>query len=406
MSQTLPGYEKETTGAPKPGLRGAGRPLPATRTTGQTPVPAAMPAPTAPEPRFRLPSIGGPKRAKLEALVLFTREFSTLITAGVKIGKCFEIMEQQAEDPVLKAALGAILTDILAGTKLATAFERFPEVFPELMVNMVRVAELSGALDQVLLQTADYYEQEQALRSRVKSALIYPCCVLVFAFGTLYFMFTYILPTFKGIFADAHAELPLVTRLLFGFSDFLCSYGLLFPVLAVAAFFGFQAYYRTEVGRLTVDALKLRMPLFGSLNRKIVVARFSRTLSTLLNSGVNILSALEVVSGTTGNSVVSQAIRDSRAMVREGRRVSAVLAASGQFPVMVTHLLEIGEETGQTADMLDKVATFYDREVEQTLKALTSLIEPALIIVLGAIVGFIVSAVMVPMFGLISVIQK
>jgi type IV pilus assembly protein PilC len=279
-------------------------------------------------------------------------------------------------------------------------------VFSKLFVSMVRAAEAGGILDQILDRLATFLEKEQEIVGRIKGAMIYPVCVMVFAVLIVIAMFIFVLPTFKDIFEGSGAQLPLITRMLFWISDVVRNYWFMLPVVPLALFFGTKYYYKTEQGHWNIDRLKLRMPVIGELVQKMAISRFSRTFGTLVNSGVPVLRALEIVSETAGNVVLAKAVEEARSSVREGQRISAPLAASGMFPQMVTQMIDIGEETGRMSEMLIKIAQFYDQEVEVAVKALTSLIEPMLIIFLGGIVGFIVGSIMVPMFGLIEVIQK
>jgi type IV pilus assembly protein PilC len=236
--------------------------------------------------------------------------------------------------------------------------------------------------------------------------MVYPVCVLVFAILMVIAMFIFVLPTFKDIFAGSGAELPLITRMLFFISDIIRGYWYLLPTIPIGTVMAFRAYYKTEQGRWNLDKLKLRIPVIGELVQKMAISRFSRTFGTLVNAGVPVLKSLEIVAETAGNVVIARAVDEARASVREGQRISSPLANSGIFPQMVTQMMDIGEETGRMSEMLIKIATFYDQEVDVAVKALTSLIEPLLIIFLGGIVGFIVGSIMVPMFALINVISK
>jgi type IV pilus assembly protein PilC len=348
--------------------------------------------------------VGG--RVKLQSLVVFSRQFATMVNAGINILKCLDILEAQCKEPVLKSVIGEVRRDVVGGSSLTDALARHPAVFSKLFVSMVRAAEAGGVLDQILDRLATFLEKEQEIRGRIKGAMVYPVSVLVFAILMVVAMFIFVLPTFKQIFSDAGAELPLITKMLFFLSDLLRMLWFLLPTIPIAAVLGFNAYYKTEQGRWNIDSLKLRLPVIGELVQKMAISRFARTLGTLVNSGVPVLRALEIVSETAGNVVIAKAVEEARASVREGQRISAPLAASGMFPQMVTQMIDIGEETGRMSEMLLKISVFYDQEVEVAVKALTSLIEPALIIFLGGIVGFIVGSIMIPMFNLVNVIAK
>lgn len=345
-------------------------------------------------------------RVKLNALVVFSRQFATMVSAGINILKCLDILEAQTKDPVLKPILGEVRKDVVGGSSLTDALAKHPNTFSKLFVSMVRAAEVGGILDTILDRLAIFLEKEQEIIGKIKGAMVYPVCVLVFAMLMVVALFIFVLPTFKSIFADVGTELPLITRLLFIISDAMRQFWYLIPLVPFGIYTFFKYYYRTPGGRWKIDGLKLRLPVFGELVQKMAISRFSRTLGTLVNSGVPVLRALEIVAEASGNVVIQKAVDDARQSVREGQRISAPLAASGQFPQMVTQMMDIGEETGRMSEMLIKVANFYDNEVEVAVKALTSLIEPLLIIMLGGIVGFIVGSIMVPMFTLVNAINK
>jgi len=345
-------------------------------------------------------------RVKLNALVVFSRQFATMVSAGINILKCLDILEAQTKDPVLKPILGEVRKDVVGGSSLTDALARHPATFSKLFVSMVRAAEVGGILDTILDRLATFLEKEQEIIGKIKGAMVYPVAVLVFAMLMVVAMFIFVLPTFKQIFADVDTELPMITQLLFTLSDLLRGYWYLLPTIPMGVYFGFKYYNSTPRGHYHLDSIKLRLPVFGELIQKMAISRFSRTLGTLVNSGVPVLRALEIVAETAGNVVLSRAVEEARNSVREGQRISRPLAASGLFPQMVTQMMDIGEETGRMSDMLIKVATFYDNEVEVAVKALTSLIEPLLIILLGGIVGFIVGSIMVPMFTLVNAINK
>jgi type IV pilus assembly protein PilC len=345
-------------------------------------------------------------RVKLAALVIFSRQFATMVNAGINILKCLDILEAQTKDAALKPVIIEIRKDVVGGASLTEAMAKHPQAFSKLFVSMVRAAEAGGILDLILDRLATFLEKEQEIIGRIKGAMVYPVCVLIFALLMVVAMFIFVLPTFKDIFDGSGAELPLITRLLFLMSDLLRAYWYLLPTVPLGISFGLKQYYKTEQGHWNIDKLKLRIPVVGELVQKMAISRFSRTFGTLVNSGVPVLRALEIVAETAGNVVIARAVDQARASVREGQRISAPLAASGIFPQMVTQMMDIGEETGRMSDMLIKIATFYDNEVDVAVKALTSLIEPLLIIFLGGIVGFIVGSIMVPMFTLINVISK
>jgi type IV pilus assembly protein PilC len=345
-------------------------------------------------------------KVKLNSLVVFSRQFATMIDAGINVLKCLDILENQTKDPVLKTVIGDARRDVVGGASLTEAVQKHPRVFSKLYVSMIKAAEIGGILDQILDRLATFLEREQEIIGKIKGAMIYPCVVLVFAVCMVFALMIFVLPTFKDIFADFGGKLPVITSMMFAVSSAMRNFWYLILMTPVAIFFGFKYYYTLESGRWNLDRLKLKIPVTGELVQKMAISRFSRTLGTLVNSGVPMLRALEIVSETAGNVVIAKAVTDARNCVREGQKISQPLEASGMFPPMVTQMIDIGEETGRMSDMLIKVASFYDQEVEVAVKALTSLIEPALIIFLGGIVGFIVASIMVPMFTMINEINK
>ncbi len=345
-------------------------------------------------------------KVKLASLVIFSRQFATMINAGINLLKCLDILEAQTKDPALKWTIGEVRKDVVGGSSLTEALAKHPRVFSKLYVSMVKAAEVGGILDTILDRLATFLEKEQEITGRIKGAMVYPCVVLVFAVIMVFAMFLFVLPTFKEIFKEFGEELPFVTKALFMLSDFMRAYWFLIPMVPFAIYMGAKWWYTTEKGHFALDRMKLKIPVIGEMVQKMAISRFSRTLGTLVNSGVPMLRALEIVAETAGNVVISQAVDNARASVREGQKISRPLEESGWFPMMVTQMIDVGEETGRMSDMLIKVASFYDQEVDVAVKALTSLIEPVLIIFLGGIVGFIVASIMVPMFTMINAINK
>ncbi|MDO8587694.1 MAG: type II secretion system F family protein [Armatimonadota bacterium] len=351
------------------------------------------------------PKIGRPRKVKLHALVVFSRQFATMIDAGIGIVRCLDILEGQTRDPGLKPVLSAAKRDVKGGLSLTDAFSKHPAVFSRLYVNMVRAAETGGILDQILDRLSGFLESEQEIRAKIKAAMIYPVLVLVFAFLMITALFMFVLPKFREIFLSMNVEMPLATRILFDSSAILRNYWYIPFGLIFGGFFGYRAYSKTPRGRYQIDLLKLKVPVIGELVQKMAVSRFSRTFATLISAGVPMMRSLEIVGETSGNTVISGAVDSARTSIREGQKISQPLAQSGLFPAMVTHMIDVGEETGRLSDMLAKVSDFYDQEVENAVKALTSLIEPVLIVVLGGIVGFIAISIMAPIFKLISSIN-
>ena len=339
---------------------------------------------------------------KLQALVVFSRQFATMIDAGIAIMKCMDILEGQAKDPALKAALTVVRRDVKGGLSLADALAKHTNCFSKLYVNMIRAAELGGILDTILDRLATFLEKEMEIKQKIKSAMMYPIIVLLFSVGMIFALFFFVLPKFKEIFESMNVEMPPMTQALFSMSDLLVRFWYLIPLVGGGAYYGIKRYGMTTVGRLHIDLLKLRAPVVGDLVLKMSVSRFSRTFGTLVASGVPMMRSMEIIGETAGNSVIANAINAARNAIRDGQRISTPLAQSNLFPAMVTHMIDIGEETGRLSEMLVKVSDFYDAEVDAAVKGLTSLIEPMLIVFMGVVVGFIAISVMAPMFKLVS----
>jgi type IV pilus assembly protein PilC len=347
----------------------------------------------------------GKKKIKPKSLVVFSRQFATMIDAGIPILRCLDILQGQCKDPALKMTLELITVDVKGGMTLNEAMAKHPDVFNRLYVNMIKAAELGGILDLILDRLAQFLEYEAEVRGKIKSAMTYPVLVLVFSQIMLFALFTFVLPKFKDIFTGMNAEMPVVTKFLFGIGDFMQAYWWAIILMFVGLFIGMKQWIKTPQGRYRWDFIKLRIPVVGDLTLKMSVARFSRTFGTLINSGVPMMRSLEIVGETLGNLVLAQAIDNTRNSLKEGNKLSVPLTASGLFPTMVTTMIDVGEESGRLPEMLVKVGEFYDQEVEQTVKGLTSMIEPLLIIFLGCVVGFIAISIMVPIFSIVNNIK-
>ncbi len=341
-------------------------------------------------------------KTKLKNIVIFSRQFATMVDAGIPILRCLEILSSQTKDPVLRGASAEICADVKGGLTLNEAMAKHPTVFSKLYVNMIKAAELGGILDTILDRLAGFLEYEMEVKSKIKSAMMYPVLVLVFSMVMLFALFTFVLPRFKEIFAGMNVEIPPVTAFLFSIGDLFQSLWWVFILLGVGGFIGIKMWAKTEKGGYQLDMMKLKVPIVGELVLKMSVARFARTFGTLISSGVPMLRALEIVGETSGNRVLTEAIDGARISIREGQKLSQPLTACGLFPSMVTHMIDIGEESGRLSEMLVKVGDFYDQEVESTVKGLTSMIEPMLIIFLGVVVGFIAISVMTPIFKLVN----
>lgn len=345
------------------------------------------------------------KKVKLAAMVVFSRQFATMIDAGVAIVRCLDILEGQTKDAALRPVIGQCKKDVKGGLSLTDAFSKHPNVFSRLYVNMVKAAETGGILDKILDRLATFLEKEQEIKSKIKSAMIYPILVLSFAVVMVVALLMFVLPKFKDIFIEMNVDMPPTTQFLFTMSAVLQQFWYIFAGVIVGAYFFYRYWSQTETGSMQVDMIKLKIPVVGELVQKMSISRFSRTFATLLASGVPMMRSLEIVSETAGNKVIAKVIDGARSAVREGQKITTPLESSKMFPGMVTQMIDIGEETGRLSEMLAKVADFYDAEVETAVKTLTSLIEPLLIVMMGGLVGFIAVSIMGPIFKLVSSIN-
>ena len=347
------------------------------------------------------------KRVKLADLVVFSRQFATMINAGLPIVRALYVLSEQTENQKLKEVVVQVRKDVEAGLALSEALEKHPKVFSRLYVEMVRAGEIGGMLDEVLLRVADQLEGDQELRRKVKSAMTYPLVVLVLAILAASFMLIFIVPVFARMFEDLGGTLPLPTRVAMGISGILTSiYGVLVYAAMGAAVFGFLRWKNTENGRRVWGRISLRIPAkIGDVIQKVALARFARTLGTLSAAGVPILQAIEITASSSGNWVVENALLKSRDAIREGIPIYKPLEDEPIFPPMVTRMIAVGEETGDIDGMLGKIADFYESEVDATVKALTSIIEPLMIVVVGGIVGGIIIAMYLPMFKIFELVE-
>ncbi|MBX7254989.1 MAG: type II secretion system F family protein [Candidatus Hydrogenedentes bacterium] len=351
----------------------------------------------------------GPRRdarVKPAEILVFTRQLSTIVNAGLPLLQGLEILAEQTEDVRFAGVLREIGADVEGGESFSDALRKHPRVFADLYVSMVRAGEASGNLDNVLLQLADYLESMEELKRRIRAAMTYPVVafsmILLIAAGLI----IWVVPQFAEIFSSFDRALPAPTQLLITISEILRSWKVFVVIaLAIAAVIGIRAYGATPVGRYNLDAIKLRLPVFGKMLRKVAISRFARTLSTLTRSGVAILAALEIVERTAGNEVFARAVRKAGDSVRGGETLAEPLARSGEFPAMVTRMIGVGEKTGALEQMLSKISDFYDSEVKAAVDALTSLIEPLLILMMGIVVGGIVIALFMPILQLSSLVQ-
>jgi len=337
-----------------------------------------------------------------KALAVFTRQFSVMIDAGLPLVQCLQILGEQQDHKGFQRIILQVREDVEAGSSLANALKKHPQAFNELYVNMVAAGEAGGILDTILQRLAVYIEKAARLRSQVRSALIYPAAVIAIAVIVVYVILWKVIPVFASLFVALGAELPLPTRIVVALSKFVGSFWWLILLAVVAAVFGVRRYYATEQGRLVIDKLLLKTPILGMVLRKIAVARFCRTLGTLLSAGVPVLEALDITARTSGNAVIERAIFEVRKQVEEGKTVAEPLRTTNQFPPMVVQMINVGETTGAMDTMLAKIAEFYEEEVDVAVAGMMKLIEPVMIFFLGIVVGGIIISMYLPMFDLIS----
>jgi type IV pilus assembly protein PilC len=329
---------------------------------------------------------------------VFSRQFSALVNAGVAIVRSLSVLAEQCSNPKLKRALLEISSDVQQGVNLSEAMRKHPDCFDNLYVSMVQAGEVGGVLDEVLNRLSKLLEDIARLQNQIKSALAYPVVVGLLAVAIFIGMTVFLIPIFANIFQDLGTELPALTQFMLNVSGFIQGFWWTIPIIIVALGFAYRNYYRTRIGRETIDRFSLKMPLFGDLIQKSAVARFSRTFGALTRSGVPILTALEIVRDTAGNQVIANAVDASRQDIQQGGMISIALQKERVFPAMAIQMISIGEETGELDQMLMKVADFYEDEVEQAVKALTSILEPIMIVVLGGMVGLILLSMYLPMF--------
>jgi len=347
----------------------------------------------------------GRKRVKKVHISRFTRQFATMIGAGLPMVQCLEILASQSDSSEFRKIIDQVRDNVQSGTTLSEALSRHKKVYDDLYVNMVEAGEIGGALDTILIRLAHYREKADALARKVKGALVYPAVVVSVATLVTFIMLRFIVPVFAKMFRGVGAELPAPTQIILGVSQFLQDYMWIFVGVFVMGIVAFRYYYKTEAGQLNVDKWLLKIPLIGIVLRKSAVAKFTRTLGTLLSSGVSILDALEITSKTAGNKVIQKAIQRSVVSIAEGDTITAPLKETGVFPPMVTQMIAVGEKTGGLDDMLNKIAEFYEEEVDAAVAALTSLIEPIIIVLMGIVIGFILVSMYLPMFDIIGKIN-
>jgi len=352
--------------------------------------------------KFKMPGSSG---IKTRDVVIFTRQFATMINAGLPLVQSLNILAQQTENKALQDITKQVVYDVEAGHTLADAFGKQPKAFSGLYVNMVAAGEAGGILDTILLRLATFLEKSDALVRKVKSAMVYPGVIFSVAAIAISVLLIFVIPTFQNMFASVNLELPLPTRVVIGASNFLISFWWAIILAIGLAVFAIRQYYQTADGRKNIDRMMLNAPVLGDLLRKSAVSRFTRTLGTLISSGVAILDGLEITAKTAGNRVIHDAVMQSRQSIAGGETIAAPLASSGVFPPMVISMIAVGEQTGGLDEMLTKIADFYDEEVDVAVGALLSLMEPVMIVVLGVIVGGMVVAMYLPIFDMVNAVQ-
>ena len=344
-------------------------------------------------------------KAKNRDIVIMTRQFATMVNAGLPLVQALEILVAQTDSEPIRKALGAVLHDVESGNTLADALAQHPKVFTELYVNMVSAGESGGILDTIMNRLAEFLEKNEALARKVKAAMIYPAVISVVAIGAIVVLLLFVIPTFQEMFASFDQQLPLPTRIVIAASDFLQHYWWALLAGGIGGSALFRRWVATPMGRLTFDRILLAMPILGTVVLKSSVSRFTRTLGTLMNSGVSILEGLEITAKTSGNRVIHDAIIESRASIAGGETISKPLERAKVFPPMVTQMIAVGEETGDLDGMLSKIADFYDDEVDVAVDGLLKAMEPLMIVILGSIVGGMIVAMYLPIFGVINTIQ-
>ena len=343
-----------------------------------------------------------PQKVSSKRLAIFTRQFSVMLDAGLPLVQCLEILGEQEENRTFRAIIQHVRSDVEQGSSLAEAMRRHPKAFDELFVNMVAAGEAGGILDIILQRLATFLEKITKLKSQVKSALIYPASVITIAIGVVWIILRFVIPTFTQLFAGLGGELPWITRVVVGTSNFI---GRFSPWIIIGGIFVgifLSRWHKTARGRRVIDGLMLKIPIIGMLLRKIAVARFCRTLATLTSSGVPILDGLEITAKTSGNAIIEDAVMAVRKSVEEGKTVSEPLAETKVFPPMVVQMINVGEQTGALDQMLSKIADFYEDEVDTAVAGLMKLIEPLLITFLGVVIGVIVAAMYLPLYSVIT----
>jgi type IV pilus assembly protein PilC len=344
-------------------------------------------------------------KVKDKDLAIFTRQFSVMIDSGLPIAQALNILAEQSDSKALRECTGAIAKEIESGSTLAEAFRKYPKIFGDLFTNLIEAGESGGVLDVVLQRLAGYIEKAAALKSKVKSAMVYPITIISVATLVVFFMMIFIIPTFATMFKDLGQELPLPTKIVIALSDFVVGFWWAIGAGIFGSIVAFKRCYATDQGSMIIDTWALKVPIVGMLIRKVAVARFTRTLGTLISSGVSILEALRITARSAGNRVVEKSVMSARNAVAGGRNLADPLRQAPVFPAMVVHMISVGETTGALDAMLSKIADFYEQEVDDAVGALTSLLEPLMIVFLGVCVGGIVVAMYMPIFKMVTLVK-
>jgi type IV pilus assembly protein PilC len=343
-----------------------------------------------------------PTRVSSKRLAVFTRQFSVMLDAGLPLVQCLEILGEQEDSKTFAAIIEKVRGDVEAGASLAEAMRKHPKAFDELYCSMIAAGEAGGILDIILQRLSTYIEKIVRLKNQIRSALIYPAIVITVAFGVVWVILRFVIPTFEQLFAGVGSEMPWITQVVVGASNIVGDYSLLLIGLLILAAVAISRYHKTHRGRRVIDGLLLKMPVVGMLLRKVAVARFCQTLATLTSSGVPILDGLEITARTSGNAVLEDAIMAVRKSVEEGKTLSEPLAETKVFPPMVVQMIHVGEQTGALDQMLSKIAEFYEEEVDTAVAGLTKMIEPILIAFLGVVIGTIVTAMYLPLYSFLT----
>ena len=352
-----------------------------------------------------LPLVRGARKIRMKELSIFTRQISAMLSAGMPLVQTLSAMEQQTDDKNFKGVISGIRSRVEGGAMYSESLAFYPTIFDDLYISMMRAGEVGGILPDTCSRVALFLESSNKLRAKVKSSMMYPTVVIVVSLLLSSALVMFVLPVFVDMFADFGAKLPGLTQALLDLSHLLTKYWYIFGIVIAAAIYGFKYYYKTDRGQYCIDELMLRFPIIGELATKIAVSRFASTFSQLLHSGVQIIESLEIVGLATGNRVIGDSLFDARKVIEEGQPLSTALEANKYYPRMLVHMLSAGEQTGQVEEMMDKVAEFYENEVETTLSGLTSMIEPLLMVFIGAIIGTIVVAMFLPIFKMSEVVM-